>query len=139
MLLVDTSGLIAAADPDDPFHRGALAVLTAARGPMLMSPFVLAELDHLLRRRAAVAARRLLLIDVARGAYRLDPFDKDDVAAAIGVIDRYADLDLDLADASIVVLAYRYQTRDVLTLDLRDFRVLPGPGGPFRVLPADAQ
>jgi hypothetical protein len=36
------------------------------------------------------------------------------------------------------VLAHRYNTSEVLTLDERHFRVLPAPGGPFRVLPADA-
>jgi hypothetical protein len=39
---------------------------------------------------------------------------------------------------SIVLLAHRHRVRDVLTLDERHFRVLPGPGGPFRLLPADA-
>jgi predicted nucleic acid-binding protein len=52
---------------------------------------------------------------------------------------RYADLHVSLADASIVVLANRHDTLDVLTLDERHFRVLRGQGGsPFRLLPADA-
>jgi predicted nucleic acid-binding protein len=52
---------------------------------------------------------------------------------------QYGDLRISLADASNVVLANRYDTLDVLTLDERPFRVLRGPGGhPFRVLPADA-
>jgi uncharacterized protein len=43
-----------------------------------------------------------------------------------------------LADASIVILAHRYETRDVLTLDQRHFRTLRGPAArPFRILPAD--
>ena len=47
--------------------------------------------------------------------------------------------DVGLADASNVVLAEQYATRDILlTLDERHFRVLRGPGGlPFRLLPAD--
>lgn len=49
-----------------------------------------------------------------------------------------ADLGISLADASIVTLAARHATRDVLTLDERHFRVLTIKGKPFRLLPADA-
>jgi predicted nucleic acid-binding protein len=80
-----------------------------------------------------------LLGDVARGAYELEPFTAEDVLAASRIIERYADLQLGLADASIVVLAVRYRCRDVLTLDQRHFRVVRGPEGqPFRILPQDA-
>jgi hypothetical protein len=53
--------------------------------------------------------------------------------------ERYARLDAALADASLVVLADRHGTRDILTLDRRHFRALTGlDGQPFRLLPADA-
>jgi len=43
-----------------------------------------------------------------------------------------------VADALFVVLAERYGTLDVLTLDERHFRVVGGPADrPFRILPAD--
>ena len=51
---------------------------------------------------------------------------------------RYANLVIGLTDASIVVLAQRHGTLDVLTLDERHFRASRGSDGkPFRVLPAD--
>ncbi|PYQ58058.1 MAG: VapC toxin family PIN domain ribonuclease, partial [Acidobacteria bacterium] len=50
----------------------------------------------------------------------------------------YHDLNIGLADASIVVLAKRYDTRDVLTLDERHFRTLRFRRRAFRILPADA-
>ena len=63
----------------------------------------------------------------------------EDVAEAAEVIERFVDFQVGLADASVVVLANRHETLDVLTLDERHFRVLRGPGGrPFRLLPADA-
>ena len=44
-----------------------------------------------------------------------------------------------MADAAIVVLAGRYGTDRVLTLDERHFRALRAAGSmPFRLLPADA-
>jgi predicted nucleic acid-binding protein len=50
----------------------------------------------------------------------------------------YSDLQVGLADASIVVLAERHGSADVLTFDRRHFRAMRGPGGrPFRLLPDD--
>jgi uncharacterized protein len=70
--------------------------------------------------------------------YRLEAFEPTDIAAAERLIGRHADLAVGLTDASIVVLANRYGVRDLLTLDERHFRTLPGPRGrPFRLLPAD--
>ncbi len=61
-----------------------------------------------------------------------------DIESAKAIMERYADLRIGLADASIVVLAARHRTRDVLTLDERHFRTLRiGRRQRFRVLPED--
>lgn len=139
MIILDTSGLLAAIDASQRQHDAAAAALRAAEPPWLLTPFVLAELDYLLAGRVGAAAERALLAEVGRGVYRLEAFDADDVAAADRVIVRYADLAPGLADASIVILAARYGVRDVLTLDERHFRSMRVPGGrPFRLLPADS-
>lgn len=138
MILLDTSGLLAALDAAEPRHVDAAAALAAAGPPRILSPFVLAELDYLLARHVSPRVARSLLAEVAAGAYELEPFGGEDVGRAVTVLDQYADLDLGLADASIVVLAERYGASDVLTLDERHFRALRGPDGmPFRLLPAD--
>ncbi|HEY7591060.1 MAG TPA: PIN domain-containing protein [Candidatus Limnocylindrales bacterium] len=139
MILLDTSGLLAALDRDDPRQDACARALRAAGEPWLLSPFVLAELDYLLAERVHPRVERALLREVADGAYRLEPFGPEDVADALEVIERYGDLRIGLADASLVVLAARHGVGDVLTLDERHFRVLRGPGSqPFRLLPADA-
>jgi predicted nucleic acid-binding protein len=139
VILLDTSGLLAAIDGSQRQHAQAAAALRGARRPFVLSPFVLAELDYLLATRVGSHAALVLLAEVARGAYRLESFDAGDVAAAKEVIEGYGDLDVGLADASIVVLSRRYETLDVLTLDERHFRTLRGSADqPFRILPADA-
>ena len=138
MILVDTGGILAAVDPRQTHH---LAAAEALRVPQrrILSPFVLAELDYLIDQNTGQEQALMLLNDVARGVYQLELFDSTDIAAAIAVINRYAALNLGLADASIVVLAERYQCLDILTLDQRRFRTIRGPGGrPFRLLPFDA-
>jgi predicted nucleic acid-binding protein len=60
-----------------------------------------------------------------------------DVGQAQAIVAQHAHLRVSLADASIVVLAERHRTADVLTLEQRHFRVLTVHGTPFRILPAD--
>lgn len=137
-MLIDTSGLLAALFPDQRHHEAAANVMLKAKGPFILSPFVLAELDYLILKLAGVSAEIELLEEVARGAYQLESFERSDIHNAQEVIKRHGRLGIGLADASIVVLSRRFGTRDVLTLDQRHFRVLRGPAGkPFRLLPDD--
>jgi predicted nucleic acid-binding protein len=139
VIILDTSGLLAALDASQTNHEGAARALKGAGAPRLLSPFVLAELDYLLSTRVSASTARQLLAEVAGGAYQLEPFSGDDIALALGILERYANLDLGLADASLVVLAERHDSLDILTLDLRHFRALRGSRGrAFRLLPADA-
>lgn len=138
VIVLDTSGLLAAIDSSQRFHDAAKEVLGGAVDPLILSPFVLAELDYLLATRVGREAELALLEEVARETYRLASFSIGDVAEARRIIVQYADLRIDLADASNVVLANRHDTLDVLTLDERHFRAFRGSGGhPFRLLPAD--
>ncbi len=138
MIIVDTSGLLAAMDSSETHHDAVARALRESGSPRLLSPFVLAELDYLLARRVSAGAARAALTEVVLGAYQLEPFDADDIGAALSVLERYADLGLGLADASLVVMASRHDTLDILTLDERHFRALRGPRGrAFRLLPAD--
>lgn len=139
MIILDTSGLLSAIDASQTHHQAAAEALRRSSEPRLLSPFVLAELDYLLATRVSASVSRAVLREVAEGAYQLEPFGSDDVARTVEILERYDDLDIGLADASLVVLAERHDTLDLLTLDERHFRAVVGPGGrPFRLLPADS-
>ena len=136
MIILDTSGLLAALDRSQRHHSAAAAALREAGGPRLLSPFVLAELDYLLSTRVSTRVARAWLAEAASGAYQLEPFSTVDILTAGAILDRYPDLGLGLVDASLVVLAERHGCSDLLTLDERHFRAVAGPGGrPFRLLP----
>lgn len=139
MIVLDTGGLYAALDANEMLHGRAVAALSASSGPRLLSPFVLAELDYLVATRVGHQAQLALVDEVTRGAYQLEPFTAEDLGHARRVMERYADLRVGLADASVVVLANRHRTLELLCTDERHFRALRGPAGrPFRLLPADA-
>lgn len=139
MIVLDTGGWYAALDANEALHGRAVAALASAAPPRVLSPFVLAELDYLIGTRVGHSAQMALVEEVTRGAYQLDAFTADDVAQARRIMERYADLRIGLADASVVVLAQRHRTWDLLCTDERHFRALRGAGGkPFRLLPFDA-
>jgi predicted nucleic acid-binding protein len=139
VIVLDTSGLLAALDAAQTYHQAARRVLEADPGPFLLSPFVLAELDYLLVTRVGVPAETALLHEVAEGAYQLVAFHDDDLTEAVVLIERYSDLRLGLADTSVAVIAAKARTTRILTLDERHFRsVRPLWGKAFDLLPADA-
>ena len=138
MILLDTSGLLAALFPDQHRHAEAARALLESKPPRILSPFVLAETDYLIQKFSGVPAELLLLEDVARGAYDLADFGNADLQKARGYIQKYRAQKIGLADASIAVLAERYEAFDVLTLDERHFRTIrPAGRKRFRILPAD--
>ena len=139
MIVLDTGGLYAALDASEALHGRAVAALVASTPPRLISPFVLAELDYLIGSRVGHEAQMAFIEEVTRGAYQFELFSPEDVGHAKRIMERYADLRIGLADASVVVLADRHRTVELLCTDERHFRALRGSGGKsFRLLPFDA-
>jgi uncharacterized protein len=139
LIVLDSSAMFAALVHAEVHHERTRVALEQEEPPFVLSPFVLCELDYLLATSVGTTTELTFLDEVSAGAYELGAFDGDDVAEARRIIERYRDLEIGLADASIVVLAKRFQTNRVFTLDERHFRALRGAGGrPFVVLPADA-
>jgi uncharacterized protein len=135
-VIVDTSALLAFFDTDEPDHALVAAVLDSATEPLVVSPYVVAELDYLVASRLGVPAELAVLRELSGGAWDLAAFGTEDLAQARAVVERYADQSIGLADASIVILAGRHQTRTVVTLDRRHFGVVrPIDGGSFKILP----
>jgi predicted nucleic acid-binding protein len=132
----DTSGLLAFFNRREPEHESVRRAVERLTEPLVVSPYVVAELDYLVGERVGAGAALAVLRELAGGAYTLAGFDAADLRRAAEVIERYRDQHIGVADASIVVLAERFSTRQVLTLDHRHFNVLrPLTGGRFRLLP----
>ena len=136
MIIADTSGLLALFNVREPRHADARRVVEKQDDPLVVSPFVVAELDYLVATSIGVDAELEVLRELSGGAYHLAEVDVEDLRESAIVVERYRDQAIGVADASIVVLASRHQTRSVLTLDRRHFSVLrPIDGGRFRLVP----
>ncbi|MER5707730.1 PIN domain-containing protein [Streptomyces sp. NPDC002122] len=142
VVVADTSGLLAALDSTHPEHAAANEAIQAA-GLLVMSPLLLAELDHVatreLGREAALSAVDDIRHWMRRGRVSMPEITEDHLDVAQLIRLRYRALDLDLADAVNVALAAAYDTDAILTLDRRDFRAVRPVGRhkAFRVLPDD--
>ncbi|WP_217199283.1 PIN domain-containing protein [Streptomyces buecherae] len=142
IVIADTSGLLAALDSAHPEHQASNEAIMAA-GLLVMSPLLLAEIDHVatreLGREAALSAVDDVRAWMRRGRIAVPEITEDHLGVAQSVRARYRDLDLDLADAVNVALAADFDTDAVLTLDRRDFRAVRplGRHKAFRVLPDD--
>jgi uncharacterized protein len=136
VIIADTSGLLALFNRREPRHDDTRRVVENEGDPLVVSPYVVAELDYLVGRRLGVQSELEVLEELSGGAYHLAQLDVADIRTSATIVDRYRDQQIGLADASMVVLADRYRTRSVLTLDHRHFEVIrPLAGGRFRLLP----
>lgn len=135
-LIVDTSALLAYFDAAEPDHAAVAQALEVAADLLIVSPYVIAELDYLVATRHGAEAELAVLDELASGAWELASFGPDDLRRARSVVAKYGDQRIGVADASNVVLGERYGTRTIATLDRRHFEVLrPISGGRFTVLP----
>lgn len=138
-LVIDAAPLVALADAHEPRRDEILELLRAEQASLFIPGPVTAEIDYLLDQRFGASARRAFLEDLAARRYESPGLDSIDYRAALELDRQYADLNLGLADLSVVVLADRLGTRRILTFDQRHFRaVRPIQGGAFTLLPADA-
>lgn len=138
-LIVDAGALYAQADRADPDHQAVAAILQAEQGPLVTSAIAVAEADYLILDRLGVDVELAFLDDLAEGTFVVDCLNREELGAARDLARRHRDLKLGLADASLVVLAERHDTRRLLSFDERAFRTVPPlQGGSFTILPADA-
>lgn len=136
MIIADTSGLLALFNRLEPAHHAVAQAVGGSVDPLVVSPYVIAELDYLVAPRLGVDSALAVLSELTSDAYLLAALDSRDVERCAAVVGKYRDQQIGVTDASIVVLAERHDTRSILTLDRRHFEVVrPLNGGRFRLIP----
>lgn len=134
--IVDTSALLLLFDSDEPRHDQAADFFATVQGPLVISPYVIAEIDYLVATRFGTAAEISVLRELSSGAWHLADMGPADLTTAIRVLQRYGDHAIGVTDASLVVLAARHRTTRIATLDHRHFSVLRSlDGTPFTLVP----
>jgi predicted nucleic acid-binding protein len=133
-VLVDTGPLVALLKRNDDHHQEIVALLKETRDPLVTVWPVIVEAMYLLS--YSWQAQKALWEIVETGVVRLLDLDETDVPGVKGLMEKYRDLPMDMADAALVHVAVREDLRRVLTLDKRDFGVYRLPRkGRFTLLP----
>ena len=121
MLIADSGFLYALVDRRDAWHtRAAAQTGTADEGWITTWP-VLVEVCHLFHRRLSAQHAVDLMADVADGLLLVWDLPRDQWARLPGLMQQYANLPMDLADASLVLLAEHLGHGRILSTDERDF------------------
>jgi len=121
MIAVDAGFLYALLDKSDAWHQRAVAAApTVSEGWITTWP-VLTEATHLMTRRLGTRFAQALMDEVADSGLVTWDIPQDQVARIPAMMKRYANLPMDLADASLVLLAEHLGHGRILTTDERDF------------------
>ncbi|MCH5642551.1 PIN domain-containing protein [Gordonia sp. ABSL49_1] len=135
-MIVDTSALLAYFDAAEPQHEAVAEVIDASSEPLVVSPYIVAELDYLVLSRHGSHIERIVLDELSSGAWELAAMSRERLSAASVIVRQYSDVPVGVADASNIVLADAYRTRTIATLDHRHFSVLRlGDGSAPSIVP----
>ncbi|MFQ5547108.1 MAG: type II toxin-antitoxin system VapC family toxin [Gammaproteobacteria bacterium] len=120
-LLLDTGGLVCLLDRSQRRHAEFVAFYEAWSGEVVSTEAVLTEATHLLGR-VSGGATACLDFFLAGGAI-LVPSSLQSLGRARALMQKFQNLPMDYADATLVVLAEDLDTGLVLSTDRRDFSV----------------
>jgi uncharacterized protein len=130
-IVVDSGPLIALFDGSDGYHRQAVAFVKGVSGPLVTNLPVVTEVVYVLD--FSPQAQRDFLF-WAEQALSLDTETRADFPRIRALLDKYADLPADFADASLIALCERLGTTTVASVD-SDFTIYRSRGRqPFRNL-----
>ena len=115
--ICDTGPLVAYLNRNDPYHLWAVTVMKQLRPPLLTSEAVLTEAIYFLREDQVEPDPLFQLIE--RGAVRVDFEFSAHWPRIRTLMNRW--VQMDLADASIVVLSELHSRSQVVTVDRKDF------------------
>lgn len=122
MILADSGFWIALGNRRDRHHAAALRAAERYQGEGFVSTWpVLTEVTHLLMARVGVHQSLAFLASVADGACRVPELPDSALARASYLMTRYRNLPMDLADASLLILAEAMGEGRILSTDRRDF------------------
>jgi len=133
--LVDTGAIVALVNRSDRHHSAAAEWFASVRGGLLTTEAVMTETAYLLAASPAHQRAALHWAQRVRAAGMMNVEAVDDHSVLAAIIQRYASLPCDYADATLIALAERTGVSAIATIDQRDFSVYRIKGRKrFRVL-----
>lgn len=123
MILTDTGFFVALGNSNDKFHAQAQQQLFRLKEPLITTYPVIVETAYLLLERCSQQAQFQFLNQLAQGSIEIFQLENHHLTRMLELMMKYAELPMDLADASLVILAEEINENKILTTDFRDFSV----------------
>jgi predicted nucleic acid-binding protein len=121
MVIADTGFWLALNNRKDQHHALAKRHLRRLREPLITTWPVVTETCYLLLSRLGSTSQRRFVDSFSAGAFSVFDLRREHGARISALMESYADLPMDLADASLVLLAEELGHGRILSTDDRDF------------------
>ena len=122
MIIADTGFWLAVADRNDHSHAVAVAALQRLTEGLITTWPVITETCYLLATRLSPDAAIVFVRHARQGAFEVFDLQVAHLERIEVLMTKYKDLPMDLADASLVILAEDLGSGRILSTDRRDFR-----------------
>lgn len=133
-VLFDVGVFVALLDKSEKNHERCVAFLKEFRGRLFTTEPVLTETLYLLG--PSIKAQRACIDFLLKGGVTLIPQSRESLSRASALMEKYEDVPMDFADATLVSLAEEIDVVEVLTLDRRGFSTYRIRGKTaFKILP----
>lgn len=119
--LLDTGPWVALIDKSERVHSLCVKWFTSFAGQLYSTEPVLTEVLYLLN--FSLKAQQAALDYVLRDIVTLIPSNVQSLKTVRSLMEKYSDLPMDFADASLVCLANESGVINIVTLDQRDFSI----------------
>jgi hypothetical protein len=121
MILVDTGFWLALANRNDSYHAQATTALAKVREPLITTWAVVTETCYLLLTTMGNAAQVRFINNLSLEAFTVFDLQLHHAMRISELMEQYADLPMDFADASLIILAEHLGHGRILSVDRRDF------------------
>jgi len=134
-MLIDAGPLVSLCDKKQPTHASCQAVLESAPVPVISTWACFVEAMYLVGRIGGFRLQEHLWALLNRGILQLHQHTDAERTRMAALMERYQNVPMDLADASLVSIAETLGDRSIFTLD-SDFRIYRlADGGAFNIVP----
>jgi predicted nucleic acid-binding protein len=114
-ILIDAGPLIALFDKDDNYHDDAIRYFQKFSGKLVSTWPVLTEVLHMLD--FNVRTQISFLMWIQRGGVEIHEASSNHMQRIIELTEKYNNVPMDLADASLIVIAEELGIRDIISID----------------------
>jgi len=123
MIIVDTGFWVALANQNDKHHEAAKKRFSQCHEPLISTWCVVTETCYFLQSRGGIVASTNFFTAISEGLCQIFELKFHHLQRMKFLMEKHQDMPMDLADASLVVLAEEYKQGRILTLDIKNFGI----------------